>query len=171
MKVLCFIANTGQARYIPLFCMQPPCATLCFKDFCNPALPPLSCMQSQRPSPLTLHDDGLCPSSPIPQVYATLSIPIPGALCTSCHDCSLLFEFIFSLSCQELPLSPLQTYVHFSLPSHSRVPSVLPSEGGCPVTSYQTALFFIFLSFSWRKDSSGCMPGSSGKMGKMREGH
>lgn len=42
---------------------------------------------------------------------------------------------------------------------------------GGRVTSYQTALFFIFLSFSWRKDSSGCMPGSGGKMGKMRGGH
>lgn len=39
-----------------------------------------------------------------PQVYAALSILIPGALRTSCHDCSLLFEFIFPLSCQELLL-------------------------------------------------------------------
>lgn len=59
------------------------------------------------PSPLPLHDDGLCLSSPLPQVYAALSILIPGAQCTSCHDCSLLFEFIFSLSCQEILLSLL----------------------------------------------------------------
>lgn len=142
------------------------CATLCFKHFCNSTF---HLCQACRASTL-LH----CPfmmmarvlHTLFPQVYAALSIPIPGALCTSCHDCSLLFEFILSLSCQKLLLSPLQTYVHFSLP-HSRVPSVLPSEEVC-VTSYQTALFFIFLSFSWRKDSTGCMPDCSGKMGKMR---
>lgn len=108
MEVLCFVANTGQAHCILLFCMRPPRAPLCFHHFCNPAWPPLSCMQSQTP----LHCPFMmmaCVFHPLfPQVYAALSILIPGAQCTSCHDCSLLFEFIFSLSCQEIlcPLLP-----------------------------------------------------------------
>lgn len=104
---LVFIANTGQVHCILLFCMRPPRAPLCFQHFCNPAWPPLSCMQSQ-----TLLRCLFMMMAPIfhplfPQVYAALSFLIPGAQCTSCHDCSLLFEFIFSLSYQEVLLSPL----------------------------------------------------------------
>lgn len=47
MEVLCFIAHTGQAHCILLFRMRLPHACICFHHFCNPAWPPLSCMQSQ----------------------------------------------------------------------------------------------------------------------------
>lgn len=80
----------------------------------------------------------------ISQVYAVLSILIPEALCISCYDCFLLSLFSSFLSMSASP---------FFL---------------CVTSSYQL-LFFIFLPFSWRKDSSGCMP-DRGKMGRMREG-
>jgi len=91
-------------------------------------------------------------------------------LCALRAMIALFYLSLFALCYAKSYCYLLQTCVHFSLPPHSGVPSILPSEGVCVTASYQTTLFFIFLPFSWRKDSLGCMPGSSGKMGKMRGG-
>lgn len=137
-----------------------------FPAFLQSSLAPLSCMQSQIPLN--------CPSMMMPyvfrplfpQVYAALSILIPGAQCTSCHDCSLIWvHFLFIMPrgtiisfidlCPLLPSSSFQGSFH------------LPSQGIC-VTSSQTTLFFIFLL---ERRLFRLHAGSSGKMGKMRGGH
>lgn len=138
------VLDCWQAHCIPLFHMQPWCATLCFMDLHDLASLLLSrCMQSQHPSVLPFHDNGLCPSS-----FLSSSLCSPFHSWGSVHFMPQLvffffyiFQFIFPLSCQELLLSPLQTYVHLSLPPHSRVPSALPSVGFHVISSCQTTLF------------------------------
>lgn len=142
MKISCFVADTEQAHSIPLFHMQPLHATLCFKDFCNPTSPPWSCMQSQYPSLLHFHGDDLHPSS-------LRFIPFHSHSSGFVHFVSWLLSFNLSLFSS--------FYLCLLLPSPFM--SLLPDQ----------LLFFIFLPFSWRKDSSGCMP-DRGKMGRMREG-
>lgn len=142
---------------------------------CSPMCHPLfqallSCMRSQHPShcPFPLM---ACVLHPLfIWVYATLSIFIPGALCTSCHGCSVYLS-LFSLYraksyCyllfRPISTSPFLVILGFLLSHHLRV--FMWQLLTRPLCFSSSRLFL-------GEDSSGCMRGSAGKMGKMKGGH
>lgn len=105
-RALVFIANTGQAHCILLFCMRPPCAPLCFQHFCNPAWP-LS--HACRARSLSTAPPWWCLMSFVLSFLRFMQhFPFSFLGLSARHAMiALLFEFIFSLSCQEVLLSPL----------------------------------------------------------------
>lgn len=117
------VLDCWQAHCIPLFHMQPWCATLCFMDLHDLASLLLSrCMQSQHPSVLPFHDNGLCPSS-----FLSSSLCSPLHSWGSVHFMPQLVFFFFNIyfslfslyhakSCCYLLFRPMSTSPYLLIP-------------------------------------------------------
>lgn len=166
------VLDCWQAHCIPLFHMQPWCATLCFMDLHDLASLLLSrCMQSQHPSVLPFHDNGLCPSS-----FLSSSLCSPFHSWGSVHFMpQLVFFFLIYISVYFPFIMPRAAVISSSdlcppLPTSSFQGSLCPTICGISCDFFlPDHSVFIFLPFSWTRDPSGCMP-RRGKIGKKTEG-